>query len=164
MLKHFKFYLCRLLSVAFALAPVCHAHAAAGQIGSFDAHSWRSLQRELPRPAAVVFTTTDCSHCPAVIAALAGQIEKSKRQLPLVVVVMDGEDQPELLQEAHYRAATRLLTFRGQGAALQYSVNPDWRGITPYVALFPEQGEIRMILGKPSAQEMRSWLNKETRP
>jgi hypothetical protein len=54
--------------------------------------------------------------------------------------------------------ASRLFVFKGQAAALQYAVNPNWRGITPYVALFPQAGDVKLVLGNPSAQDFEGWL------
>lgn len=135
------------------------AQAAARQIESFDGHTWQRWQKELPRPAAVVFSTTDCSHCPAVIAALSEQLKS--RHIPVIVVVMDGEGVSDLLEEAHYAPAKRLFVFTGQTTALQYSISPLWRGITPYIALFPRLGEAQLVLGKPSPEQLRSWLKEE---
>ncbi len=132
--------------------------AAASRIEGFDGQSWSRLQKELPRPAVVVFSTTDCSHCPAIIAALGQQLKNRQPLVPLVVVVMDGEGQDDLLQEPHYLPANRLFVFKGQTAALQFSVSPAWRGVTPYVALLPKAGPVNLILGKPSGQEVESWL------
>ncbi|MFZ6748987.1 hypothetical protein [Undibacterium sp. Ren11W] len=157
MLKSFNFG--ATLLTALSLLSSAQALAAAKQIENFDAHSWQRFQKDLPRPAAVIFSTTDCSHCPAIIAALGEQLKNRLPQIPLVVVVMDGEDQPGLLQEAHYKPASRLFVFKGQSAALQYSINPNWRGITPYVALLPKNGEPKLVMGKPSAQELESWLS-----
>jgi hypothetical protein len=157
MLKSFNFCAALLLLASTVInAP---ALAAAKQIENFDAHSWQRLQKDLPRPSAVVFSSTDCSHCPAIIAALGEQLKNRKPQVLLVVVVMDGEDQPGLLQEPHYSPASRLFVFKGQSAALQYSINPNWRGITPYVALLPKNGEAKLVLGKPSAAELENWLS-----
>jgi hypothetical protein len=116
------------------------------------------MQKELPRPSAVIFSTTDCGHCPGVITALAEQISHRKMAIPLVVVVMDGEGQDDLLHEPHYQNASRLFIFHGQTAALQYGINPNWRGITPYVALLPRVGETKLVLGKPSDPEIKRWL------
>lgn len=154
MLKHYKLVFGALLSCT-----MLQAQAAASKIEPFEKHSWQRLQKELPRPAAIIFSTTDCAHCPAIIAALAEQIKNRKPQIPLVVVVMDGDGQADLLQEPHYQAASRLFIFKGQTAALQYGINPNWRGITPYVALLPHLGETKLVLGKPSALEMDSWLD-----
>jgi hypothetical protein len=115
----------------------------------------------LPRPAAVIFSTTDCSHCPAIIASMAEQLKTRKPHVPLIVVVMDGEGQTDLLQEPHYQPANRLFVFKGQTAALQYGVNPSWRGITPYVALLPRGGEMKLVMGKPSTLEMQNWLTTD---
>ncbi|MDO8652425.1 MAG: hypothetical protein Q7R66_09570 [Undibacterium sp.] len=156
MLKPFNF--CRALLLAASVATAAPALAAAKHIENFDAQTWQRLQQDLPRPSAVVFSTTDCSHCPAIIAALGQQLKNRKPQVPLVVVVMDGDDQPGLLQEPHYLPANRLFVFQGQTAALQYGINPNWRGITPYVALLPKAGAVKLVLGKPSAQELDNWL------
>jgi hypothetical protein len=157
MLKSFNFCAALLLLASTVInAP---AVAAAKHIENFDAHSWQRFQKDLPRPSAVVFSSTDCSHCPAIIAALGEQLKNRKPQVPLVVVVMDGEDQPGLLQEPHYSPANRLFVFKGQSVALQYSINPNWRGITPYVALLPKNGEAKLVLGKPSAAELENWLS-----
>ena len=83
--------------------------------------------------------------------------------IPLVVVVMDGEGQDDLLQEPHYQNASRLFIFHGQTAALQYGINPNWRGITPYVALLPRVGETKLVLGKPSDPEIKRWLATDER-
>ncbi|QJQ06748.1 hypothetical protein EJG51_013850 [Undibacterium piscinae] len=162
MLKSFNFCAALLLLASTVInAP---ALAAAKHIENFDAQSWQRFQKDLPRPAAVVFSTTDCSHCPATIAALGEQLKNRKPQVPLVVVVMDGEDQPDLLQEPHYSPASRLFVFKGQATALQYSINPNWRGITPYVALLTKNGETKFVLGKPSAQELDNWLGQGKKP
>lgn len=158
MLKSFNFCAALLLGASAAFFTSTPALADAKQIENFDAHSWQRFQQDLPRPAAVIFSTTDCSHCPAIIATLGQQLKNRKPQVPLLVVVMDGEDQPDLLQEPHYRPASRLFVLKGQSAALQYSINPNWRGITPYVALLPRNGEAKLVLGKPSAAELENWL------
>ena len=153
MLKHYK-YLAAVLLASGAAA----VQAAPQKIEALDAQSWQHLQSTLPRPSALVFSTTDCTHCPVTIASIAQQLKKRKTQIPLIVVVMDGDEHPDLLQDPHYRQASRLFVFKGQSAALQYAVNPKWRGITPYVALLPQAGDIRLVLGKPSAQDIDGWL------
>ena len=90
---------------------------------------------------------------------MAEQIKNRKPQIPLIVVVMDGDGQADLLQEPHYQPASRLFVFKGQSAALQYGINPSWRGITPYVALLPRRGETKLVPGKPSELEMENWLD-----
>ncbi|MDP3842692.1 MAG: hypothetical protein Q8Q81_08865 [Oxalobacteraceae bacterium] len=151
-------YVKHLAALLLALSSAA-AQGAPQKIEAFDAQSWQRLQQELPRPAAVVFSTTDCTHCPAAIAAVAEQLKKSKEQTALVVVVMDGDQHPGLLQDPHYRQASRLFVFKGRSAPLQYAVNPKWRGITPYVALLPQAGAVKLVLGEPSAQEFGNWLS-----
>ncbi len=138
------------------------AQAGERTIEMFTGQSWQQLQKTLPRPAAVIFSTTDCGHCPAVIAAMAKQSKNHRPEVALVVVVMDGAGQPDLLREPHYQAANRLFVFHGQTAALQYSINPDWRGVTPYVALLPRTGETKLVMGSPSTSAMDQWLEKGT--
>jgi hypothetical protein len=163
MLKLCKTYAHSAAALLLALSAVV-AQAAPHTIEPFDAHSWQRLQQELPRPAAVVFSATDCTHCPGAIAAVAQQLKARSPKIPLVVVVMDGDQHPGLLQDAHYRQASRLFVFRGRSAALQYAVNPKWRGITPYVALLPENGAPLLITGSPSEQEFGRWLAQAGKP
>lgn len=153
MSKHCKFLAALLLALSAAAV-----QAAPQKIEAFDAQSWQRFQSELPRPSAIVFSTTDCSHCPVTIASLAQQLKQRNTHIPLIVVVMDGDQQPGLLQDPHYRQASRLFVFKGQTATLQYAVNPKWRGITPYVALLPQAGDVKLVLGNPSAQDIDSWL------
>lgn len=162
MSKHYK-YLAALLLTLLALSAI-PAQAAANRIELFDAQSWQRFQSALARPSAVVFSSTDCTHCPATIAALAQQLKKSKKHIPLIVVVMDGDEHPDLLQDPHYRQASRLFVFKGQAPALQYAVNPQWRGITPYVALFAQDGDVKLVLGSPSAQDIEDWLTAGKKP
>jgi hypothetical protein len=153
MFKHYK-YLVAILLACVSL----QSQAAANKIENFDAQTWRRMQKDLPRPAVVIFSTTDCGHCPAIIAAMAEQINTRKPQVPLIVVVMDGAGHADLLQEPHYQPANRLFVFNGNTAALQYGISPNWRGITPYVALLPRVGEMKLVMGKPSALEIDTWL------
>ena len=150
--------LCKYLTSCLLVLSAAAVQAAPQKIEAFDAQSWQRLQSTLPRPSAVVFSSTDCTHCPVTIASIAEQLKQRKTQLPLIVVVMDGDEQPGLLQDPHYRQASRLFVFKGQSAALQYTINPKWRGITPYVALLPQAGDVRLVLGQPSAQDIDGWL------
>ncbi len=112
--------------------------AAPKTVEPFDAAQWQALQSGLHRPAVVVFTTTDCAHCPAVIEKLARDRRLRSVRGSLLTVVMDvapGEADAALLRSSHYRPATRLLAFAGQPDALRHAVNPAWRGVTPYLAL-----------------------------
>ena len=127
---------------------------------SFERGTWQSLKKELPRPGIVVFTTTDCAYCPDVIESVAADLKQSKSRATLAVVVMDGASQPaSWLAEAHYRKADRLYVFNGQASALRYGIDPKWRGMTPYLALFGRSGEPQFVVGKPSPAEMAALLS-----
>lgn len=130
-------------------------------VETFDSNTWPALLAEPKQPAAVVFTTTDCAHCPAVIQGLARTLQQRHLPARLTVVVMDqapGENDTALLADAHYRLADRLLAFDGQAAALRYGVNPQWRGVTPYVALLAPKAQALAVTGPPSASDIDSWV------
>lgn len=142
------------LSGAFSAAV-----AAPKAVEAFDATTWPALQ-QARQPLAVVFTTTDCSHCPAVVEQLARSLRAQRGGARLVTVVMDvspGEADAELLSTAHYRRADRLLAFDGSAAALRHQVNPAWRGVTPYVALLRPGQPVTFVMGPPSAQDLKDW-------
>ncbi len=135
--------------------------APATSVEPFDEHSWAALQSQLKQPAAVVFTTTDCAHCPAVIQSLATTLRRGHLKAGLWVVVMDmapGEDDAALLADNHYRAANRLLAFDGQALRLRHGVDPNWRGMTPYVALLRPAQPAVTVVGPPSAQQVDAWV------
>lgn len=136
----------------FTLA--CAAQAAPARVEAFTAHTWNQFQRELARPAIVIFSTTDCVYCPSVIDSVARDLDKRKAAIALIVVVMDGAGKPELIHDPEYRQASRLFAFAGDSAALQYGINPKWRGVTPYVALFAPQGAPKLMAGRPAAQDL----------
>jgi hypothetical protein len=146
-----------LLAAAALLAPAA-ACAAPAAVQPFASQTWSELQRAA-RPQVVVFSTTDCSHCPAVIDGLAASLRKSTLKPRLVVVVMDGAGQEaELLADRHYRQADALHAFAGDAVSLRYRVNPDWRGLTPYVVLLPAGAAPRYFNGAPPAGALRAFL------
>lgn len=148
----------------FVLIGSLHASAAAlaaapPVVHAFGNETWSELARSAQRPLAVVFSTTDCAHCPAVIDSLAQELRKSRSKARLVVVVMDGAGQEQALRgDRHYRNAHRLYAFDGDAMALRFKVNPDWRGLTPYVALIPAAGEVRFHTGAPPPDAVRAFL------
>jgi len=150
----------RLLCLLGALlASAAPAHAAAPAILPFAAGTWSALEHSPLRPMVVVFATTDCVHCPRVIDSLAAAIRQSRSGVGLVVVVMDGAGQESALRkERHYRKASALYVFDGDAVALRYTVNPDWRGLTPYVALVPAAGATRFHTGAPPPTVVRAFL------
>ncbi|MEY8878449.1 MAG: hypothetical protein AB9M60_18210 [Leptothrix sp. (in: b-proteobacteria)] len=134
------------------LAPLVAAAAPPRQVEAFDAGTWASWQQGQRRPAIVVFTSTDCAHCPAALAEIERQRRSQTPRAELRVVVMDAEPgDTELLQHAPYRVADRLLAFDGAANKLRYSVNPRWIGVTPYVALLPVGAAPTFTMGVPDA-------------
>lgn len=145
------------LPAALLSAAPLAASAAPRVVESFDAATWAGWQQSLRRPAIVVFTTTDCAHCPAALAEIERQRRSHTPRAELLVVVMDGEsDDASLLQQAHYRSADRLLAFDGPANRLRYSVNPGWIGVTPYVALLAGAAAPKFVMGVP---DMAAWAS-----
>jgi len=64
---------------------------AAEKIENFDAKTWRNWTSKakstttsktaLQKPAVVVFSTTDCGHCPGIIAALSEQFKQAPKKM-----------------------------------------------------------------------------------
>ena len=149
-----------LLSAAVQLP----ADAAPRQVEAFDASAWPALQAGLKQPAVVVFSTTDCAHCPAVLAQLHQHI--GRRRAALIAVVMDlvpGQDDAALKADAHYRHADRLFAFDGQAPALRHAVDPRWRGVTPYVVFLTPGSPPKAVTGPPPAAHVEAWLRAPTR-
>ncbi len=150
------------LSLGLSLLTLSFAAAAAPQqVEAFNRQSWAALQAELKAPAIVVFSSTDCVHCPAVLKDLATQ--RKKLGATVIAVVMDqepGSEDAALLANPHYRMADRLLAFEGQGQVLRYAVNPQWRGMTPYIALLRPGATAQFVMGPPSAADLQVWLRE----
>ncbi|MCV2352304.1 thioredoxin [Paucibacter sp. Y2R2-4] len=142
------------------------AQAAPKQVEAFRAEEWQQLQAQLKQPAIVVFSSTDCVHCPGVLQDLAANRQRQRLKVPVIAVVIDqepGTDDAALLSNPHYRKADRLMAFEGQSAALRYAVNPQWRGMTPYIALLKPGSAARFVVGPPDATELRAWLDSKPR-
>jgi hypothetical protein len=136
-------------------------------VEAFDAEGWAGLQAGLRRPAIVVFTATDCVHCPAVINALARDGRLSRVKGSLAAVVMDvapGESDPALLRSPHYRRVHRLFAFAGQAPALRHAVNPAWRGVTPYLALLRPGETPVWVTGPPTSEVLDRWARPAAAP
>ena len=135
------------------------AWSAPRAINPFIAETWQELSLSARRPMVVVFSTTDCTHCPAVIDSLAASIHASRSAARLVVVVMDGAGQEQALRgDPHYRKANVLYAFDGDATALRFRINPDWRGVTPYVALIPAVGTTHFYTGAPPRDALQVLL------
>ena len=135
------------------------ATASPSKVERFDAKTWAQLQKELPRPAVVVFTATYCATCPALIDRIADVLAKRGVKRDIVAVVIDEATPRELLDSHHYRNASRLFAFDGNEAALRYGVDPRWRGLTPYVALLSADKAV-FIAGTPSDAQFEAWLTR----
>jgi hypothetical protein len=148
-----------LVLIGGLFASAATAFAAPANILPFGMETWKELGQSPSRPMVVVFSTTDCGHCPAVIDSLAQEIRKSRSKIRLAVVVMDGAGQEKaLLADRHYRDANLLYAFDGDAMALRFKVNPGWRGLTPYVALIPASGAPRFHTGAPPPDVVRAFL------
>lgn len=152
MLNHFKKYLQHVAAVLVVIP--FSVHAAPKTIEKFDGKTWQQFQTTLSRPSIVVFSTTDCAHCPAVIEKMAAEIKQRKVRAALLVVLMDGDGNKALLRDPHYQKVNRMFEFSGQTSALQYAVDPTWRGVSPYVALFSKTGPPKLIAGNPSVADV----------
>ena len=157
MLKHFNREWAALALAALITWPT--AQAAPAQVEPFDAKAWQAIQSS-KQPAVLVFSTTDCAHCPAVFKQLGQQIRQRQLKAPLVAVVMDvppGEDDAGLLASPHHGQANRLMAFAGQPQALRFAVDPAWRGVTPYlVFLAPGQAPVKVV-GPPKPEVVAAW-------
>lgn len=127
---------------------------------TFQSGTWAQLRNTLPRPAVVVFTTTDCSFCPEVIDSVAASLRSRKGMSAiLAIVVMDGAHQPlDWLAEPHYTKADRLYVFKGRENALRHEIDPGWRGMTPYVAVLGKKGGPKFFIGSPTSIQLESVL------
>lgn len=146
---------CALFALLLGVAAVAVAEP---RLEDFTTSTWAQWQKELPRPAIVVFSTTYCPTCPEVFADLAATVKKAGTGVPVIAVVMDADGKREVPHLKHYGHADRIFVFRGQEAALRFSVNPQWRGVTPYVALFGASGAPSLVAGRPSDEQLKSVL------
>ena len=143
------------LAAAATLALIGQAPALAAQ--AFETGTWAELQRQLPRPAIVVFSTRHCPNCPEVFETLLRERQQRRPRAPVVAVLMDPAGDPESTRQPHLRRADRLFAFQGSQQALRYSVDPAWRGVTPYVALLPQGGPAIFVAGTPSSEHWNTW-------
>ena len=154
----------RLMSKIFAsllLLLMQFSFAAPSLVEPFDQSTWRSLTNKQEQPALVIFTSVTCIHCPAAIKRLATKRSAIAPHIPLLVVSMDADSNAVLLQDPHYAPADRLFLFRGRSQALQFSVNPEWRGMTPYVGFIDSRGSVRFSLGEPRDAVLSEWLKPQ---
>jgi thiol-disulfide isomerase/thioredoxin len=124
----------------------------------FDGQTWSRLAVETRQRAIVVFSATYCVHCPAVIQKLAKEKMKYGKNVVLVAVVMDGTS--EIRGKPPYDKVDRLFVFNGHEPAIRYSVNPDWRGVTPYTVLLSPERAPHYIAGPPSEKDLQQFFAK----
>ena len=133
-----------LLSISLSLA---HMALAAAPTETFEAGTWPRLQREVREPTWVVFSASDCAHCPGLIARL----QQQHPQVPLWRVETDAGESAEAATTA------RHFSFGGGNAlALRHSIDPHWRGMTPYLALLRPGQTPLFALAQPSPAQLRA--------
>jgi len=144
-------------SVLLAISAFAHARPPA-KVELFDQKTWPAITATQKEPAIVIFSATYCVHCPAVIEKLANDKAKYGNKVSLIGVVMDGH--PSLKTKPPYNLVDRLFVFEGNEQAVRYTVNPDWRGVTPYTVLLSPGKAPRYIAGPPSEQDLQQFLVK----
>ena len=132
--------------------------AAPTEVEPFDKSTWPTLINDKRQPAIIVFSSVSCTHCPGAIERLAARRAASQSATRLYVVLMDSEHDSAALSSPHHRLADRLFAFRGRSQPLQYLVNPDWRGMTPYIAYIDGKSAVRFVLGEPDDRTLVVWL------
>lgn len=145
---------------AMLAGPMQVSAAPPARVEPFGDGAWAALGAGVRAPALVVFTTTDCAHCPAAIARMGAAVRQRGGGAQLWVVVMDvspGTDDAALRADPHHAPADRLFAFSGTTARLRHQVSPDWRGVTPYVAWLAPGQPARLQTGAPSEPELRVW-------
>ncbi|MBB2485032.1 thioredoxin family protein [Mitsuaria sp. WAJ17] len=141
-----------------ALAAGCQA-LWAGEATTLTPETWRALQRQTTRPTVVLFSATYCSTCPRAVEALDRFRQAKAQPIQLITVVMDADEQALPSPSAHSRGHPGDRAFRpGPSAqALQFAVDPRWRGETPRLVLLRPGAGRRDLLGIPSTEQL-DWL------
>jgi hypothetical protein len=135
--------------------------AAPTEVETFDKTTWPALLSHHRQSAMIVFSSVSCTHCPGAIERLAARRAASQSATRLYVVLMDSEDDVAALSSPHHRLADRLFAFRSRAQPIQYAVNPDWRGMTPYIAYVDGKGGARFVLGEPDEKTLAIWLKSK---
>lgn len=130
------------------------------EVEAFDGSRWSQLRETLKRPTLVVFTATYCPTCPAAFQQVQRTVQQHRLPVDVLGVVIDrapGEDDRTLLSTPYLRATQRLFAFDGTPAALRYSVDPQWRGVTPYMVMLTPGAPPRSVVGPPSTRQLLQW-------
>ena len=144
--------------ISFLMLLCSQVFAAPTTVETFDKSTWPVLLSQHRQSAMIVFSSVSCTHCPGAIERLAARRAVSQSATRLYVVLMDSEDDVAALSSPHHRLADRLFAFRGRAQPIQYAVNPDWRGMTPYIAYVDGKSAVRFVLGEPDDRTLASWL------
>lgn len=151
------------LIVAAALAASVCLPATAGSSQAFHADSLAAITSRLcgKGPLAVAFWSLDCAHCKEGLAAL-DKLRKQRRNLTLVLVQADAEDQAD-------EGARRLKHFGIGGSErwifadelherVRYAVDPAWRGELPRSYLYGPDCQREAATGTLKAAQLQAWL------
>mgnify|MGYP003337051997 CR=1 FL=1 len=128
------------------------------QVIPFDEKSWPALTAKGPRPAAYLFTTSFCSTCPEAFSVIHSATLKARQKVELAAVMMDVEGDKARRHANHFHGMSKLYAFNGYETAIRYSVDPHWQNITPYVVLIDRHGVAQTMIGSPSHESLRVWL------
>lgn len=128
------------------------------QVIPFDGKSWLAITATGPRPSAYLFTTSYCSTCPEAFSVIHAAAIKSNKKVELAAVMMDVDGDKARRHAIHFHGVSKLYAFNGYETAIRYAVDPQWQNITPYVVLIDRQGVMQRMIGPPSNESLRIWL------
>lgn len=140
------------LLVAALLALGAASGRAAPTVQALDGAGWRELAAQPRGPQIVVFSASYCVHCPGVIRALLRDRARYGKGIAVVTVLMDG---PPAAVKPPYDRVDRLYAVADE-QAVRHAVNPEWRGLTPYVVLLAPGRPARHRVGAPDAADLRA--------
>jgi thiol-disulfide isomerase/thioredoxin len=147
---------------ATLFAAAMAAQAAPAKVEAFGPGTWAATFATVKQPTAVVFSATYCATCPQALLELAAVAKKQPaRGVAVVAVVTDatpGEQDAGLMKKPHYRAATRLFAFDGAEQQLRWTVDPLWRGVTPFIVLLAPGRAPQHVTGTPTEAQLAAWL------
>jgi hypothetical protein len=149
---------CGRAAALLALWGLAWASAACGDgpLRAFTPETWRNLLADRAHARVLVFTSTDCSYCPAEVDSISVALRHMPAPRPILAVVfMDGRDSARaLLAGGEYGAAGETWAYDGDETAMRYRIDPAWRGETPYIGLLPPGGAPRFVLGHATAADL----------
>ena len=119
-------------------------------------HCQPALQASLTKPALVVFSSTSCGNCPAVMQQLSAELRRRRIDATLVAVVTDmaRRDDVHLLRRAHYCVAERLFAFDGRPRRCAMPSTPAGAAPRPMSDCWCPARSV-LVTGAPSSAEFR---------